>query len=130
MACPFAGLEEREEQEEDAQAKPFGQKAMQAAVGQEMAKTGQGLGEMVGPLLALFTILRGVQVAGGLPVGNVTKAGMAEEATTRVLRPKPPGTNGSGMRPGRVAVGGGIRGGAGGMFVNQAAEMQKLMGRR
>ncbi len=141
--CPFRMLEDREESEEDAQAKPSGQLAssavaLQAAVGQEMATTGLGVGELLGPLLALFTILHAVQtVKPSIQMGRVTAAGFGEEATVRTLRPAVPAREGptpARPSPQKVPVGvtkapaprgagGGI--GGGGFFQSQ----QKIMGR-
>jgi len=136
MTCPFRPLEEEEaRQEEDADARPEGSAQLQAAVGTEEIPGGVGLGELVGPLLALFTVVRGIQQLGGLPVGNITKAGMAEEATTRVLRPQVPAREGpSPARPGKAPSGPGRvparTGGGGGFFTNQAAELKMMLGRK
>ncbi len=137
LSCPFSPLEDRVESEDEVQAKPFGEQALQAELAREMGTRGSlGLGELVGPLLALFTIVRGIQMLGGLPVGNVSKAGMVEEATTRVLQPRVPAREGptpARTRPG-VPVGKGSstapggRGGGGGFFTNQASELKSVLG--
>lgn len=139
LTCPFGVLEkERETSDEDARTRTSGGEALQKAVGSEIG-AGQGLGaaEFLGPLLALFTVLRGVQtLSTGLGLGRVQAAGLSEEATVRVLRPRIPAREGP--RPGRtipskVPVGitrspAPASGGGGGFFVNQAAVMQKLIG--
>ncbi len=141
LTCPFGTLEkEGEESEEDAEARPSGATALQAAVGQEVGTTGLGAMEFLGPLLALFTVLRGVQtIASGLTMGRVQAAGVSEEATVRVLRPQVPAREGptpAKPTPSKVPVGAGraaagtARGGGGGFFVNQAAEIKQMIGRR
>lgn len=140
MDCPFAPLE-REPSEEDAEAKkePAQNQAL-AQVGQEelSGKGLSGLGEFLGPILALFLIMRGIQTMEGLPIGTLSKAGFAEEATTRVLEPRIPAKEGPRPSvPGRVPVPAkhpirstGVGGMGGGFFVNQAAQLKKLTGRR
>lgn len=149
LTCPFRSLEkEGEESEQDAEARPSGAQALQAAVGQELATTGVGFLEILGPLLALFTVLRGVQTLGpGLKMGRVQAAGVSEEATVRVLRPQVPAKEGprpskpTGPKvlpkvPANVPMGRGtgaaprFGGGGGGFFVNQAAMMRTLLGRK
>ena len=153
MECAFSRLEAKEEEkrdsEEDVDAKPSNVHAregvatteslLSAAVGKEAG--GMGFGDalgFLGPILALFTILRAIQTMEGLPIGNITKAGFAEEATTRVLRPRVPAKEGPKpsrpTTPARVPVG--ITrapqpmpraGGGGGFFKNQALELQKMI---
>jgi len=139
LTCPFSGLEEREGSEEDAEATPSGASALSAAVGHELATTGVGFLEVLGPLLALFTVLRGVQTLGpGLKMGRVQAAGLSEEATVRVLRPQVPAREGpqpSRPTPGKVpaSVGAPARqfgGAGGGFFINQARVLREMMGRR
>ncbi len=141
LTCPFGPLEkEREKSEEDARTRTGGLEALQKAVGSEIG-LGHGLNatEFLGPLLALFTVLRGVQtLRTGLGMGRVQAAGISEEATVRVLRPRIPAREGptpARRGPARVPVGvsrspAPRSGGGGGFFVNQAAVMQKLIGRR
>lgn len=140
LSCPFRPLE-REESEEDSEARPSGAAALHAAVGDEMAMVGSaGFAELVGPLLALFTVLRGVQtLKTGLGMGRVQAAGVSEEATVRVLRPQVPAREGptpSRPTPAKVPVGGGrgaarqFGGAGGGFFVNQAAMIKGLVGRK
>ncbi len=143
LTCPFGPLEkEREPSEEDAQGKPLrsAAAALQAAVGSEVATLGMGVAEFLGPLLALFTILRAVQTVGpGLKMGRVQAAGIGEEATVRVLRPVVPAREGpTPARPAPAKVPVGVSrapaprsgGGGGGFFTNQAAVMKQLIGRR
>ena len=130
MACPFRPLEQDEERQsdEDVQARPSGSVALERSLAGQFAGSGLGrLGELLGPLLALFTVVRGVQTLKGLPIGTVTKAGFAEEATTRVLNPKVPAREGPtpaprpGAQPARV-------GGAGGKFFeSQAVELGRMV---
>ncbi len=141
LTCPFAMLEkEGVTSDEDARTRTSGGAALQKAVGAELG-AGQGLGaaEFLGPLLALFTVLRGVQtLRTGLGLGRVQAAGISEEATVRVLRPRVPAREGpTPARPSPAKVPVGVArapaprsGGGGGFFVNQAAMMQKLIGRR
>lgn len=137
LSCPFRELEKEGETDEDAEARPSGAAALQAAVGNELATTGVGFLELLGPLLALFTVLRGVQTLGpGLKMGRVVAAGLSEEATVRVLRPEVPAREGpTPARPGpsKVPVSRGtgpapvFRGGGGGFFSNQAAELKSAI---
>ncbi len=139
MNCPFRPLEEEKvrETDEDVQARPDGVVALENALKGTLAGSQLGrLGDLLGPLLALFTVVRGVQTLGGLPVGNITKAGFAEEATTRVLQPKMPPNEGP--RPARPSdpvraprfTPARASGGGGGFFSNQTAELKQMMGRR
>jgi len=141
LTCPFARVEEREpsEPEGDTEGKTTsGAAALQNAIGNELGVPGfAGALELLGPLLALFTVLRGVQTLGkpGLQMGRVQAAGVSEEATVRVLRPEVPAREGptpakpSRTRPGPAKVP--VRaGGGGGFFSNQAAELKLLLGRR
>ncbi len=140
LTCPFNALEE-EGSEEDADARPSGARsgaaALQAAVGSELAGVGNPFMDLVGPLLALFTVLRGVQTLGpGLKMGRVQAAGLSEEATVRVLRPQVPAREGptpARPAPSRVPVASRFGPprlfGGGGFFSNQAAELQMMMGR-
>ncbi len=143
LDCPFRPLEDEKEPSEpegDASARNTGADALAEAVGGVFSREGLlGAGKFLGPLLALFTIMRAVQTGGGLPIGTVSRAGFAEEATTRVLSPRVPAREGptpARPTPGRapVPVGSGRSpaprgGGGGGFFVNQAAEMKRLIGR-
>ncbi len=141
LTCPFGGLEkEGAESEEDVQGRPSGAGALRAAVGREAGSALRDASlELLGPLLALFTVLRGVQTLGpGLKMGRVQAAGVAEEATVRVLRPEVPAKEGPRPSrptpaPSKAPVGSGRvpapRGGGGGFFVNQAAQMRMLLGR-
>lgn len=132
LTCPFGPLEkEGVEEDSDAEARPSGAAALQAAVGRELATTGVGFLELLGPLLALFTVLRGVQTLGpGLKMGRVQAAGLSEEATVRTLRPmkEPKLPAKEGPRPSRPttpakapvrAFTGPARGFAGGGFFTQ-----------
>ncbi len=136
LSCPFRALEDMADNEEDADAKPFGQPAFR----KELAREGAGFKgafdmEFIGPLLALFTLMRAVQIMGGLPVGNVVKMGMAEEATTRVLQPRVPAREGPTPARKHPGVPVGTRGspapkgagGGGGFFSNQAAELKNVI---
>lgn len=142
LTCPFDRLEEEEvTADEDARARPSGAAALARAVGAEAGFSGfAGALELLGPLLALFTVLRGIQTLGpGLKMGRVQAAGVAEEATVRVLKPQVPAKEGP--RPSRptrppvkVPVPVGISrtaaprsGGAGGFFFKQAQEMRSLL---
>lgn len=144
LTCPFDPLEEEGEGGDDpkrATEDPelgSGLVALQKAVGSELGVTGLGAMEFLGPLLALFTVLRAVQTLGpGLKMGRVQAAGIGEEATVRVLRPQVPAREGptpARPSPGKVPVGSGQtqapRGrGGGGFFVNQAAELRQMLGR-
>ncbi len=140
LSCPFSKLEkEGDESDQDAEGQTSGSAALQKAVGGQLAQTGLSIGELVGPLLALFTVLRGVQTLGPkLKMGRVQAAGVSEEATVRVLRPQVPAKEGprpSRPTPGKVPIHAGRStpartGGGGGFFTNQAAEMKLLLGRR
>ncbi len=139
LSCPFGRLEkEGVEQDEDADAKLSGSAALQSAVGSELGVTGIGAAEFIGPLLALFTVLRGVQtLRGGMKIGRVEAAGLSERATVRTLRPAIPAKEGPvPSRPSKAPVPSvrrpapTFRGAGGGFFVNQAAEMRRLIGGR
>ncbi len=137
LTCPFGPLEkEREESEQDAEGTPSGAEALKAAVGTELATTGVRFVEILGPLLALFTVLRGVQTLGsGLAMGRVQAAGLSEEATVRVLRPQVPAREGPTPAkpiPSKVPVPHGTGaaprfGGGTGFFSNQAAELKSMI---
>ena len=102
MACPFRPLEEEKvkDTDEDLQARSSSAVALERALAGELGGSRFGqLRDLLGPLLAFFTVVRGVQTLKGLPIGTVTKAGFAEEATTRVLNPKMPAKEGP--RPSR-----------------------------
>jgi len=137
LSCPFGRIEEREESEPegDLEGQTSGAEALQRAIGDKLGLSGfKDAFELLGPLLALFTVLRGVQTLGksGLQMGRVQAAGVSEEATVRVLRPhKPqvPAREGpSPARPGPARVP--VRSGGGGFFSNQAAELKMMLGRR
>ncbi len=134
--------EEEGDREGEAKAIPSGAAALEKAVAGASAMAGVGeMGKFLGPLLALFVVLQAVQtVAAGTGFGAVTLAGMGEEATTRVLSPKVPAPVGPKKNgrtvpaPSKVPIGSGRvppprAGGGGGFFVNQAAEMRRLVGR-
>lgn len=141
LTCPFGRLEDREESksEEDADARPSGAEALSRAVGDEVGISGfAGAMEFIGPLLALFTIMRAVQTLGNMQMGRVTAAGFAEEATVRTLRPEIPAEEGPRpsrpTRPSKVPVGQGRAppprgGGGGGFFFNQAEIMRGILRR-
>lgn len=142
LTCPFGRLEQEGEPESDSQDEPTsGAAALQSAVGDELGVPGfAGALELLGPLLALFTILRAVQTVGpGLKMGRVQVAGAAEEATVRTLRPlkEPKVPAKEGPRPSRPtvprvpipagrAVSGGS-GGGGGFFASQTRLLNKLI---
>lgn len=140
LSCPFGGIEREggEPEDETSSKMESGATALQAAVGDRMAAPGLGGAmELIGPLLALFTVLRAVQTLGpGLKMGRVQAAGLGEEATVRVLRPHVPAREGptpARPAPAKSPVGAprftsAPRGGGGGFFVNQAAQMRKLIG--
>ncbi len=141
LTCPFRPVEREDGGDEDAEGRPSGAEALRAAIGDEVAMVGSaGFAEMVGPLLALFTVLRGVQtLRGALPLGRVQAAALSEEATVRVLRPRVPAREGptpAKPTPAKVPVAGGrvparsFGGAGGGFFVNQAQVLQQMMGRR
>jgi len=140
LSCPFRGLEEEpSEPEGDAEGKTAsGAASLQAAVGSQLGvRDTPGFAELLGPLLALFTVLRGVQTLGkaGLQMGRVQAAGLSEEATVRILRPEVPAREGpTPAKPGRSRPGPvspqRIRGGSTGFFANQAAELKVMLGRR
>ncbi len=143
LSCPFGPLEkEGEKSEEDADARPSGAAALQRAVGDELGVTGfAGALGMLGPLLALFTVLRGVQTLGpGLKMGRVQAAGASEEATVRTLRPlKEPkvpakeGSRPSRPTPAKAPVAGGIRSSrgfaGGGFFTQQSITLRGMLKR-
>lgn len=140
LTCPFGAIEDRDEvrQDEDADAKMSGAQALSRAVGSELGVTGLGASELIGPLLALFTVLRGIQtMKGGMQIGRVDVASLSERATVRTLRPEIPAKEGP--RPSRPTKSPlprtrqpapTFRGAGGGFFVNQAAEMKRLIGLR
>lgn len=137
LSCPFRAIEkERSDSDEDAQTRTSGTAALSRAVGVELGVSGIGAAEFLGPLLALFTVLRGVQtLKGGMKIGRVEAAGFSERATVRTLRPEVPAKEGpSPSRPTRAPVprvsqpAPTFRGAGGGFFVNQAAELQRLIG--
>ena len=138
MDCPFRPLEEedRKETDEDVQARPSGAMALERALqGQLQGSQVGGLAGLLGPLLAFFTVVRGVQTLKGLPIGNVTKAGFAEEATTRVLNPKVPAREGPTPAkrtvPVRTTAGSPFKatgaGRGGHFFESQAAELGRMV---
>ncbi len=144
LTCPFGRLEkEGEESEEDADARPSGAAALQRAVGDQLGVTGfAGALDFIGPLLALFTIMRAIETLGpGLKMGRVAVAGAAEEATVRTLRPlkepKVPAKEGprpSRPTPAKAPVVGGIRSSrgfaGGGFFSQQSITLKGLIGKR
>ena len=131
MACPFRPLEEEKEpkSDEDVQARPSGGVALERALAGEKLGFGLGeLGNLLAPLLAFFTVVRGVQTLKGLPIGTVTKAGFAEEATTRVLNPKVPAREGpTPARRTRPAVPIKGAGSGGRFFESQAVELGRMV---
>lgn len=139
LACPFQEGGEEEEEEEEKERDPAGEgqatintaELLEALIGRELAGQGMGsLGELLGPLLAFFVLVRGIQtVRGGMQIGRVGATAISEEATVRTLRKMAPLEPGRFPRPSSPVPS--ARSGGGGLFVNQAAELKMMMtGRR
>ncbi len=141
LTCPFSSIEDRAERDpkdEGDTKTTSGAEALSRAVGSELGVTGLGAAELIGPLLALFTVLRGIQtVKGGMKIGRVEAGSISERATVRTLRPEVPAKEGP--RPSKPTKAPlprvrqpapTFKGAGGGFFVNQAAEMKRMMGQR